>query len=360
MTIPAYDPKLIHPLFPRFCPCRDCSYHLDPDNYITLDGTYPVKNDSRRRQRLYCHAGEHRFSETAYSSLFGHHGSFKEYVQTAKMSGYGLSSEQIADVLSRDGRTILEWQKALGQKCQSFHLALCTLIGLTLMSIQMDEIWSYLQKKKRQLWLFITLESKTKFWVNFELGSRTSHTAHRLLGNIVYLMPWGFEHFLLVTTDKLAAYEKAISNCFQKVRYAYLQIVKQRRKRRLVTVKKRIVKGKETDFGNKTQNTSYIERLNLTLRQKVSYLQRKTLGYCKNQKNFEGVLWINLFDYNYRAFHKSLRQDLTGKSLKFKRRYQHLTPAMKMGLTSTQLQWQDLILAPIPENAHEFSTSTIL
>ncbi|MDJ0691263.1 MAG: hypothetical protein QNJ41_22495 [Xenococcaceae cyanobacterium MO_188.B32] len=96
------------------------------------------------------------------------------------------------------------------------------------------------------------------------------------------------------------------------------------------------------------------------MRQKVSYLQRKTLGYCKNQKNFESVLWINLFDYNYRQLHKSLRQDLTGEPQKFKRRYQHLTPAMKQKLTTTQLQWQDLILAPIAENAHEFSTSTVL
>ncbi|WP_019503399.1 IS1 family transposase [Pleurocapsa sp. PCC 7319] len=360
MTIKAYDPSLIHRLFPRYCPCQNCSYYLDLDNYITLDGTYSVKNDSRKRQRLYCHGGEHRFSETAYSNLFGHHGSFQEYVQTAKMSGYGLSTEQIADVLERDERTICSWQKALSYKCKSFHLALCSLIGLTLISIQMDEIWSYLKKKKRQLWLFITLESKTKFWVNFELGSRTSHTAHRLLKNLVYLMPWGFEHFLLVTTDKLAAYEKAISSHFQKVRYAYLQIVKQRRKKRLVTVKQRIVKGQESDFGNKTKNTSYIERFNLTLRQKISYLQRKTLGYCKHQKNFQQILWINLFDYNYRQSHKSLRQDLTGESEKFKRRYQHFTPGMKMGLTTTQLEWRDLILAPIPENAHKFSTSTVL
>ena len=153
----------------------------------------------------------------------------------------------LGHVLERDGRTILEWQKALSQKCESLHLALCSLIGLTLISIQMDEIWSYLRKKKRQLWLFITLESTTKFWVNFELGSRTSHTAHRLLRNLVYLMPWGFEHFLLVTTDKLAAYEQAIAKHFEKIRYAYLQIVKQRRKRKLITVKKRIVKG--LDFG---------------------------------------------------------------------------------------------------------------
>ena len=121
-----------------------------------------------------------------------------------------------------------------------------------------------------------------------------------------------------------------------------------------------MVKGKETDFGCQTQNTSYIERFNLSLRQKVSYLQRKTLGYCKNQKNFQSVLWINLFDYNYRIQHKSLRQDVTGQSQKFKCRYQHFTPAMKMGLTSTKLEWRDLIVAPIAENAHEFSTSTAL
>ena len=285
MTINPYNPKSPHPLFPQFCPCPDCPYYLDLDNYITKDGTYPVKTEAQRRQRFYCHAGGHRFSEMAYSPLFGHHGSFSEYTQTAKMSSYGLSCDQIADVLERDPRTILQWQQALGQKSQSFHLSLCTLIGLTLTFIQMDEIWSYLKKKKRQMWVFITLEARTKFWVNFELGSRTGHTANRLLKRLVYLMPFGLADFLLITTDKLAAYEKAIANNLQKVRYAYLQIVKQRKKKRLVTVKERLVTGKESDFGQKTHNTSYIERFNLTLRQKVSYLNRKTLGYCKNQKS---------------------------------------------------------------------------
>ena len=116
----------------------------------------------------------------------------------------------------------------------------------------------------------------------------------------------------------------------------------------------------EPTQSKKTKNTSYIERFNLTLGQKVSYLSRKTLGYCKNQKNFKWVLWMNLFDYNYRQFHKSLRQDLTGRSQKFQRRYHHLTPAMKMGLTSSRLEWRDLIVAPITDKAHKFFTSTVL
>lgn len=40
--------------------------------------------------------------------------------------------------------------------------------------------------------------------------------------------------------------------------------------------------------------------------------------------------------------------------------YQHLTPAMKMDPTLTQLQWRDLIVAPSAENGHKFSTSTVL
>ncbi len=90
MTIAAYDPKLIHPLFPRFCPCQDCPYYLDTDNYITFDGTYPVKNDIRRRRPTILSLGSSIvFPKPHPSDLFGHHGSLKEYVQTAKMSSYG-------------------------------------------------------------------------------------------------------------------------------------------------------------------------------------------------------------------------------------------------------------------------------
>jgi hypothetical protein len=35
MTISTYDPKLIHPLFPRFCPCQDCPCYLN--NYLYLE-----------------------------------------------------------------------------------------------------------------------------------------------------------------------------------------------------------------------------------------------------------------------------------------------------------------------------------
>jgi len=205
-------------------------------------------------------------------------------------------------------------------------------------------------KKKRQLWLFVALESQSKFWINFELGARTNYTANRLVQNLKALCKFSSKVLLKITTDKLFPYKNALFKQMHEINYVYLQIVKKRFKRKLKTVAKFWIKGSEKDFPSGTQNTSYIERFNLTLRQRISYLHRQTLGYCKNKINLDRPLWINLFDYNYCQFHKSLRIDLTGEPIKFNKRYKQVTPAMKMGLTSNQLNWRFLIVCPIPKS----------
>ena len=48
-------------------------------------------------------------SSTGYSGLFKKHGSFKEYETVAFIISSGSSVEQIADVLERDHRTIIQW-----------------------------------------------------------------------------------------------------------------------------------------------------------------------------------------------------------------------------------------------------------
>ena len=125
--------KLSIPSSPLFRPCPPCPYYKDLDNFITkkdLDNfitkgeTYPVKSSPEQRQRLDCQSGSNLFSEMADSPLFERHSSLREYVQTAKLSTYGPSTDQVVDVLEHDARTILQWQTALGQKRREFHLAL--------------------------------------------------------------------------------------------------------------------------------------------------------------------------------------------------------------------------------------------
>jgi IS1 family transposase len=203
----------------------------------------------------------------------------------------------------------------------------------------MDELWSFCKAKNHQLWVFVAFEAQSKFWIWSELGSRTNHTANRLVAQLKRMGNFRKKNILKITTDKLAAYKNALKTPFVGIKYYYLQIVFGRFKRRLVTVKK-----------NGTQNTSFIERFNLTLRQHVSYLTRKTLGYCKNRNHFKYILLINLYNYNYIQFNKSLRLKISENPQKFKKRYKHYTPAMKMCLTQTALTWRYLVTTPIPTN----------
>ena len=100
------------------------------------------------RQMFYCAGGQHRFSETGYSQLFCKHGNFKEYEQAAKMSCLGFSTDGIADVLSKDPRTIATWQRSISKKANIFHESIYLMATLVTFFLQMDELWSYLGSKK--------------------------------------------------------------------------------------------------------------------------------------------------------------------------------------------------------------------
>jgi hypothetical protein len=71
----------------------------------------------------------------------------------------------------------------------------------------------------------------------------------------------------------------------------------------------------------------------------IGFLKRVIARYLANN-----ILLINLFDYNYRRTHKSLR--LAVKQLaspRFQKKWQHRTPAMAMGLTNQALSWRFLL-----------------
>ncbi|MDM8541627.1 hypothetical protein QUF90_11125 [Desulfococcaceae bacterium HSG9] len=145
-----------------------------------------------------------------------------------------------------------------------------------------------------------TLESETEFQINFESGSRTLCTPDRLVNRLEKAGKRGDDHILKVTADKQAAYKNALTNTniMSDIPYIYPLIVWQRVKRRRVTVEKFSAKGTADDFSGKTMNTSFIERFNLTLRRHVSYLQRKTSGYCK----IGDPLFFGAFFYYFQHF----------------------------------------------------------
>ena len=121
----------------------------------------------------------------------------------------------------------------------------------------------------------------------------------------------------------------------------YGQVLKTRRNDRIVKVERRPVLGAPWRFqkaladseDSSKLNTSFIERLNLTIRQSSAYLLRRTLSHARSMERLEEHLELLRCYYNFVRPHRAL---------KFGRETR--TPAMQAGLTTRRLTFREVFL----------------
>ena len=83
-----------------------------------------------------------------------------------------------------------------------------------------------------------------------------------------------------------------------------------------------------------TLNTSFIERLNLTIRQSSAYLSRRTLSHARSTERLDEHLELLRCYYNFVRPHGALK---FGREIR--------TLAMQAGLTTRRLTFRDIFLA---------------
>jgi len=89
-------------------------------------------------------------------------------------------------------------------------------------------------------------------------------------------------------------------------------------------------------------NTSFIERLNLTIRQGSAYLRRRTICHARCKQRLEDHLELLRCHYNFVRPHRALR---FGRQVR--------TPAMQAGLTSGRLTFREIFSSTIVLLARE-------
>lgn len=127
----------------------------------------------------------------------------------------------------------------------------------------------------------------------------------------------------------------------------YVQLVKQREGRRLVSVSKRVVHGNAADIDPRQITTSLIERLNLTLRQENAMLSRKTLAFAKDEDELRAHLALQVAYYHFVRPHLSLRCRLprpTPVRGRTCRTWEPRTPAMAAGITDRVWSLRELLV----------------
>jgi hypothetical protein len=138
----------------------------------------------------------------------------------------------------------------------------------------------------------------------------------------------------------------------------YAQVVKTTRRRCLVDVTHRVVFGM---LGAVHQvlsplgwqiNTSFVERLNLNIRQHVAAVGRRVSTLCKGEDGLRQQLALSHVYYNFCLPHASLRQPVpqlvpthgTGSA----RQWRPSTPAMAAGLTDYVWTLREVLLFRVP------------
>ena len=131
------------------------------------------------------------------------------------------------------------------------------------LTLQCDELWSFVDHKGNKQWVWLALDAGTREIVGVYIGA-WDEAAAQLWASL----PPVYRQCAIAYTDFWVAYGAVLPS------------------------KRHRAVGKETG------KTSYIERFNNTLRQRVSRLVRKTLSFSKSVENHIGAIWCCIHHYN--------------------------------------------------------------
>jgi transposase-like protein/IS1 family transposase len=237
------------------------------------------------------------------------------------------STQRITDL---DINTIMTLLVKAGERCQS--LLDSKLRNLRMEHIQIDEIWTFVGKKRRNVrkgdspelgdqWVYVAIDADTKLVPAFHVGKRVYSDTRTFLWDLYGRI----EGRTQITTDGLNHYTAGIPETFG-LDVDFAQLVKMFDHGQYETTEARyspspivevISKVRQGDPDPAHISTSYVERQNLTMRQQMRRFTRLTLGFSKKLVNLKMAVALHFAYYNFCRVHSSLR----------------VTPAMEAGIT---------------------------
>ena len=262
----------------RYCPNARCRLRgVKGEGNITKYGFLRVRFGRRRRYR--CTACGITFSINTGSTYQGIHSPRSLFDHAIELSVEGVSISAIGRLVGRSRRTIARWLRKAATAARRFNDQ--RIRGFELAEMQADEIRTFCGTKKKPSWIFMSIEVGPRLWISTVVGKRGYASTRALIFDTARRGQWA--PFPLIATDGYKFYASVISRTFG-VNCVYGQVMKTWRKDRITKVEKKLVIGSkwrledaliESEDSHKL-NTSFIERLNLTVRQGSSYLCRRT------------------------------------------------------------------------------------
>jgi transposase-like protein/IS1 family transposase len=241
----------------------------------------------------------------------------------------GNSIRSTERITKLDRNTIMSLLVRAGERCQS--LMDDRMRNLSLKHLQIDEIWTFVQKKARHVckgdspeigdqWVYVAIDAETKLIPSFRVGKRFRPDTAAFLWDLYHRLA----NRVQLTTDGLNHYTVSVPECFG-TDVDFAQLVKlfgdygqgpdaRYSPPRITEV---ISKVRSGDPDPDHISTSFVERQNLTMRMAIRRFTRLTNAFSKKLDNLKAAVALHFAYYNFCRVHSSLR----------------VTPAMEAGIT---------------------------
>lgn len=246
----------------------------------------------------------------------------------------GVSISAIARITGRSRSTITRWLEraaAAAKRFNDHHLR-----KFEIKELQADELWTFVGSKTQATWLFTVIEVWSRLWPSSIVGRRSYRNTEAVFNDVIFR--GCLVGMILITTDGFEFYEKVIRKLLG-VACVYGQVIKMRRNNRVIRVERHLRLGNKGQLADAllesedsdTMNTSFVERLNLTLRQALAYLQRRSPTHARCKRRLSEDLALIQCYYNFIRPHSALK---LGTEVR--------TPGMQAGLTARLLSFRDI------------------
>jgi IS1 family transposase len=330
------------------------------------------------------------FSATHGTIFAGKRSSVELIVRVIACLAEGLGIRGTARVFEIDPNTVLSWLVEASEQLKAFSTYFLHEVHLN--QVQLDELYAVLSAvrdgtmseaeaierlSRSPHWVWTAIDPETKLLLSVQVGERTLAMAQAMLHQIAQLLAPGcvplflsdgYPHYLTAIVTHCGHWvqppRRQATGPVPKPRWMplpellYAQVVKTVRRRRLVEVKHRVVLGTKAAVAQVLAtcgwqiNTSFVERLNLSLRQRVAAMRRRSATSCKGEDGLGQHLALFQVYHNFVLPHTSLRQALaepmatngTGSA----KVWRPCTPAMAAGLTDRVWSLKEVLLFRVP------------
>ena len=265
-------------------------------------------------------------------------------VQVVAALTEGASIRATARMVGCSKNTVSKLLWDLGGACAEYQDE--ALRNLPCNRVQADEIWSFVQKKQKNVrgdeerwvgdvWTWTAICADTKLCVSYLIGSRDGSVAREFMEDVASRLA----NRVQLTTDGHAPYLEAVDMAFGgKIDYAMLQrhYGADPEPQKRYSPAKCIGTSRTSISGNPDPqhiNTSYVERQNLTMRMSMRRFTRLTNAFSKKLEMHTASIALYFMHYNFCRPHRSLRT----------RGNNRITPAMAAGIANQAWTLEQLV-----------------